>query len=103
MALTSDTASGDSFYATASELGSLRFSYRLTDGQYRRIIKSSSISSGYGAYAQIVSGTQKCSITSPAGDYSIETYPSPDVEYVWTLSGNYLSVSVKYNGFVYSN
>lgn len=99
----SGTASGDSFYATASELGSLRFSYRLTDGQYRRIIKSSSISSGYGAYAQIVSGTQKCSITSPAGDYSIETYPSPDVEYVWTLSGNYLSVSVKYNGFVYSN
>ena len=50
-----------------------------------------------------MSGTQKCSITSPAGDYSIETYPSPDVEYVWTLSGNYLSVSVKYNGFVYSN
>lgn len=100
----SGTASGDSFYATASELGSLRFSYRLTDGQYRRrIIKSSSISSGYGAYAQIVSGTQECSITSPAGDYSIETYPSPTVKYVWTLSGNYLSVSVSYNGFVYSN
>lgn len=96
------TAWGDSFYATASELGSLRFIY-LTDGQYRRIIKSSSISSGYGAYAQIVSGTQECSITSPAGDYSIETYPSPTVTYVWTLSGNYLSVSVQYNDFVYSN
>lgn len=100
----SGRAWGDSFYATASELGSLGFSYCLADGgQYRRIIKSSSISSGYGAYAQIVSGTQKCSITSPAGDYSIETYPSPNVVYVWTLSGNYLSVSVKYNDFVYSN
>lgn len=99
----SGTASGDSFYATASELGSLRFNYRLTDGQYRRIIKTSSVSSGYGTYAQVVSGTQECSITSPAGDYNIETYPSPTVKYVWTLTGNYLSVSVQYNGFVYSN
>ena len=98
----SGMASGDSFYATATELGSLRFSYRLTDGKYRRIIRTSSVSSGYGAYSQIVGGTQECSITSPAGDYNIATYPSPTVKYVWTLSGNYLGVTVQYNGFVYS-
>lgn len=98
----SGNAQGDSFYATASQLNPLRFSYRLTDGKYRRIIRTGGTNSEGGVSSQIVGGTQECSITSPAGDYDVSIYPSPSVEYVWSLKGNFLGVEVRYNGFVYT-
>lgn len=81
-------SSGTSFWSFNGTTAA-KMSYKLVDGQYD-LQKAGNVT-------QLIAGTETCALLS-TGDYSVTTYPSPEVEVVWSMSGSRISYTVTYDG-----
>lgn len=80
----SGSAEGPTFYTYSTTNVATQLRYEVEQGLYK-------------GGTQIVGGEERCSLTGYA-DFDSALYPSREVKFVWSVSGNYLVRTITYNG-----